>query len=238
MASSDKGHFRISKKRIKKSPGGSSPLEQADYLTIRKSPHWMAITGFIQPLFREPFMPACGLDLMEIQKRIKLFQSSVENPTKLQYVFQEEIKRFFVALRDTLKNMTGNELVTKISAVWKPIYSVTIPCITALFVNFETKMPVHRIILIVFRDVILLKVKIKESLAEARKEIRDSEYPDRGMMPREISHMLLILQMEVDFYPELQEMLILAMDDLYEPIWAPVAIMEERAQTPEFSAAT
>ena len=237
MAStSDNLLSRLSKKRSKKLSGGT-PLDQTDYLTIRKSPHWLAITGYIQPLFREPFMYSSSLDLMDIQKRIKMFQSNIESPTKLQYVFQEEIKRFFIALRDSMKNMAGTELLNKISAVWKPVYSVSIPCVTALFVHFESKMPVHKIILSVFRDVILFKVRIRESLADARKEIRDSEFPDRGMIPREITHMLLILQMEIDFYPELQEMLILAMDDLYEPIWSPVTIMEERCDTPEFTEA-
>ena len=231
---SDKAPLRMSKKRSKKNSGGSTPLDPNDYLTLRKSPHWLVITGYIQPLFREPFMSSRGLDMMEIQKKIQLFQSDVD-PAQLQHVFQEEIKRYFVALRDTLKKMSGTELLNKISSIWRSIYSVSIPCVTALFVYFESRTPVHKIILAVFRDVILLKVKVQESLADARKEIRDSEYPDRGMIPREISQMLLILQMEIEFYPELKEMLILAMDDLYEPIWAPVAITEERSSTPEFS---
>ncbi|KAI6661957.1 hypothetical protein LOD99_9725 [Oopsacas minuta] len=235
MAGNEKTSFRL-KKRSKKSAVNAVPLEKFDYLTLRKNTHWLAIIGYVQPLFREPFLYPRGMDPVDVNKRIILLQSNKENEGKLQYVLQEEVKRFLVAIRDSLKNLSGPELLNKIASIWKSLFAVTIPCMTALFSQFETKMPVHKIIMNIFRDVILFKVKIKDSLVDARKEIQDAEFPDRSLIPREITHMFLILQMEIDFYPELQEMIILAMDDQYEPIWAPViSIIEERCDSPEFS---
>ena len=217
-----------SKKRSKKmSSNAASSMEPTDYLTLRKNPHWMGIVGCIQPLFREPYLTPKDLDPTDVCRRINLLQKGKENQSKLQMVLQEEIKRFMVGMRDGLKNLNGPELLNKVARIWQPFYSVTIPCMTALFIHFETRIPVHKIILSSFRDVVLFKIKFRDSLADARKEIREAEFPDRSLIPNEISHMLLILQMEVDFYPELQEMLIFAMDNKYEPLWKPIAIKEE-----------
>ena len=193
----------------------------------------MGIVGCIQPLFRDPYQPPKDLDPTDVCRRIALLQKGKENDPKLQMVLQEEIKRFMVAIRDGLKNLSGPELLNKLARIWQPLYSVSIPYMTALFINFETRIPVHKIILSSFRDVILFKIKFRDSLAEARKEIREAEFPDRGLIPNEISHMLLILQMEVEFYSELQEMLIFAMGDKYEPLWQPIAIIEEPCEVPE-----
>ena len=222
------------KKRSKKSSGPPNLNYAAfDYPTMRKSPHWMVIIGFIQPLFRDrEFSSVPPLDLMEIQKRITLLQVDKASTENLQLLFNEEIKRFFVALREGFKNVSGTEFLLKLAKIWKYLHTVSIPCLTALFVPFETKVPVHKIILNNFRDVLLMKIDLMKYLAETNLEIRASEFSDRSMIPDEISHMLLILQMEVDFYPELQEMLRLAMDDSYEPIWPPLTILEEPLDQP------
>ena len=226
MASLDRIALR-SKKRSKKGSTEPPPLEPTDYLTLRKNPHWMGIVGCIQPLFRDPFLTPKYFEPTDVSRRIALLQKGKENEPKLQMLLQEEVKRFMVGIRDGLKNLIGPELLNKLARIWQPFFSVAIPCMTALFINFETRIPVHKIILSSLRDVVLFKIKLRDSLADARKEISEAEYPDSSLIPNEISHMLLILQMEVEFYAELQEMLIFAMGDKYEPVWMPITIIEE-----------
>ncbi|XP_071825980.1 uncharacterized protein [Apostichopus japonicus] len=102
-----------------------------------------------------------------------------------EYYKKSLLKRGMEALYNAIEDDGDKQLLESLSKVWDRFYSETLPTLRAIFYPIQTKgLTMSQITLLGFRDHVLLRTKLKESL----------ELNAQADIPQNISQMLLVLQ--------------------------------------------
>ncbi|XP_071825971.1 uncharacterized protein [Apostichopus japonicus] len=124
-------------------------------------------------------------ELFELNEMVRVAIKSEIGSFISEYYKKSLLKRGMEALYNAIEDDGDKQLLESLSKVWDRFYSETLPTLRAIFYPIQTKgLTMSQITLLGFRDHVLLRTKLKESL----------ELNAQADIPQNISQMLLVLQ--------------------------------------------
>lgn len=143
-------------------------------------------------LFQKKKLPEGGLYVL--QEHVRELVKTEAGPLIYDYFKDKLLKKGMVILREYMKNDLGTVLLKKISEQWTFFYTEIVPMLQAMLYPLpikENDKTTRQVTLISFRDIVVLKVGVEETLFSL---------PDDDITP-EVRQMLLVLQSVHDSYP-------------------------------------
>ena len=145
-------------------------------------PDGQDVVNHITTLFQTKKMT---VKLHELTEKVKNVKSDVGN--QIHDFYQESIlKKGMIILREEVREKSGDYL-DKLAACWTVFFCNILPTLQAVFASLSqgSGLAVRDISLVYFRDIVVLKTKLDEVIAEGRE------------VPPRIVQMLLVLQVRV-----------------------------------------
>ncbi|KAK3098919.1 hypothetical protein FSP39_024273 [Pinctada imbricata] len=131
-------------------------------------------------------------ELASLQESVRNLVDTEAGPLIFDYFKDKLLKKGMVILRECMKNDLGTVLLKKMSDQWNYLYTQIIPTLLAMLYALDTKeTSLRKVILLEFRDIVVLKVGLDDSLSTVSKED----------IPSSIKQMLLVLQGYHDGFP-------------------------------------
>ncbi|XP_064617941.1 proline-rich protein 5-like isoform X2 [Liolophura sinensis] len=130
-------------------------------------------------------------ELHILQENVRRLTKTDSSPPIYDYFKEKLLRKGMVILRESMKNQTGASLLEKLGQQWSHFYTVILPLLQAILYPLpEMDLPIRETCLVEFRDTVVLKINLMESL----------EFPDVEVSPL-IEQMLLVLQSVRDTDP-------------------------------------
>ncbi|XP_065192667.1 proline-rich protein 5-like [Sycon ciliatum] len=151
---------------------------------------WNTVQRVVLSLFQQKAIGAPGpIDLYGLnQKLLNLMKTEIA-PFLGNYYQEQLLKRGMIVMREAVREEIGQSLLDRLAEVWRRFFGSILPSLQAIFYPLTTSqtssgMSIRNMSLLGFRDIILMKMPVKEAL--------DTE---GVVVPPGIKQMLLILSM-------------------------------------------
>ena len=116
-------------------------------------------------------------------EKVKTVKQEINGPA-IHERFKESLVKGMIILREDVKAKNGEVLLNKLADSWSYFFCTILPLLQAIFLNIQSReaQSTRAIALLSFRDVVVLKTKLKEAF------VMDLTVPPK------LVQMLLILQ--------------------------------------------
>lgn len=146
------------------------------------SDDWKSLQHSVTGLFHDKKLKKGELDVLNEKVR-NVLESDIGRFI-CEYYQDSILKKGMIILKERVKEKTGNVLIERLATVWKEFYTAILPTLLAIFYPIQEQgLSIRKTTLVGFRDIVLLKTSIDETLRVTAKE----------KIPSEIAQMLLVL---------------------------------------------
>lgn len=143
---------------------------------------WKILQHSVTGLFHDKKLKNGELDILN--EKVRNVLESEIGRFICEYYQDSILKKGMIILKERVKEKTGAVLIEKLATVWREFYTVILPTLLAIFYPIQEQgLSIRKTTLVGFRDIVLLKTNIDETLRLTAKE----------KVPAEITQMLLIL---------------------------------------------
>ena len=146
------------------------------------SEDWKSLQHSVTGLFHDKKLKNGELDTLN--EKVRNVLESEIGRFICEYYQDSILKKGMIILKERVKEKTGAVLIEKLTTVWREFYTVILPTLLAIFYPIQEQgLSIRKTTLVGFRDIVLLKTSIDETLSVTPKE----------RIPPEITQMLLVL---------------------------------------------
>ena len=143
---------------------------------------WKSLQHSVTGLFHDKKLKNGELDILN--EKVRNVLESEIGRFICEYYQDSILKKGMIILKERVKEKTGAVLIEKLATVWREFYKVILPTLLAIFYPIQEQgLSIRKTTLVGFRDIVLLKTSIDETLRVTPKE----------RIPSEITQMLLVL---------------------------------------------
>jgi len=175
-----------------KSPGKYGKSQSANHVlcttstiasrNLQENENWISIQQNVAGLFHR--QKCEEKKLSKLHENIRKVWSADVGPFLFEFYVKKVLNQGMKVLLDRNVALEGMDLLKALNGTWEYLYTEIIPTLQAIFYPVKAKqMNIRHITLVCFRDVVILKLPIKEALLNANQDF-----------PPGIQQMLLILQ--------------------------------------------
>ena len=143
---------------------------------------WKSLQHSVTGLFHDKKLK--GRELDTLNEKVRNVLESDLGRFICEYYQDSILKKGMIILKERVKEKTGMVLIEKLATVWREFYTTILPTLLAIFYPIQEQgLSIRKTTLVGFRDIVLLKTSIDETLRAIPKE----------QIPSDITQMLLVL---------------------------------------------
>ncbi|RDD45850.1 Proline-rich protein 5-like [Trichoplax sp. H2] len=132
-------------------------------LSFEGNREWRSIVASITTLFQKRSSSYISFD--QVLEKVRLILNSETGNLLYDYYQDHLLKKGMIILREEVKDLTGDELLKKLVILWNQFFVDILPALQILFHPIQTRhLSIRQVALVSFRDILLLKTKIEETI--------------------------------------------------------------------------